>query len=112
MNKLELSKCVRIPSAETKEEFYLVDCTGSMGCIYDFSRTHVYTLEDINRIIEECNVTNPEIKYSDFDERIGFHKWNILADFDGYTSQHLMWVLSTSSEHPWLSQCTLGDLMV
>ncbi len=110
MNMLELSKCERITGAETKEEFYLVKNTGSLGSIWDFSNAHVWTLQDINNMLNEQNATNLEIVYSDFDKRIGFHKWHVLADIENYPKSHMMWLLSTSKEHPWLSQCTPHDL--
>lgn len=107
---LKLSKNERITGAETAEEFYLVKYTGSLGSIWDFSNAHVWTLQDINNVLKEHNATNPEIVYSGFDVRIGFHKWQVLANFENYPKSHMMWLLSTSKDHPWLSQCTPHDL--
>ena len=107
---LKLLKNERITGAETAEEFYLVKYTGSLGSIWDFSNAHVWTLQDINNVLKELNATNPEIVYSGFDVRIGFHKWQVLADIENYPKSHMMWLLSTSEDHPWLSQCTPHDL--
>lgn len=90
--------------------WYLVRITGSMGSIYDWSTAKVMEREDIDKELEEFVASNPHFKYAYFDKRIGFHVWHILADFQGYKQQHVMWVYSTSEKRPELASCNEMDM--
>jgi hypothetical protein len=84
---------------------YLVKLAGSMGSIYDFSNVHLY---DDHEIEEKCNYYGEpfkKIRYSGYDDRINFHKWNVLSD----KGHHMMWVLSTSEQHPYLSEWSVME---
>lgn len=79
---------------------YLIKLTGSMGSIYDFSTAFLYDDHDIQEACNKCGMPFKEIEYCGFDKRINFHKWSVLSE-EGH---HVMWVLSTSEQHPWLSE--------
>ena len=91
--------------AEELKRKYLVKLAGSMGSIYDFSNVHLYDDHDIEETCNEFRMPFKEIKYSGFDDRINFHKWHVLDD----KGHHVMWILSTSEQHPYLSQWSVME---
>ena len=109
---LKLSKCIREPRERTEEEFYLVKNGGSQHSIYNFDSARVCTLKDLNSEIEHSKCSSGTIEYDGFDDRIGFYKWYLLGYRDNKPYGQLLWILSTSKDHPWLSQCTYGDFMM
>lgn len=84
----------------TTKRAYLVKIAGSMGSIYDFSNVHVLNENEMHSKCIQLGSTTHTIKYAYYDERIHFHKWNVL-DVDGH---HLFWILSPTDKTPMLSE--------
>lgn len=104
---IPVMKLVNVDNYGTKS-LYLVKLSGSMGSVYDFSRCHLYNADDIRIACDRFGEPFGEIKYSHYDERIGFHAWNVLS----VNGHHMMWIYSTTNEHPHLSEWSITSELI
>ena len=79
---------------------YLVKMAGSMGSIFDFSNVHVFSEDELHAKCSQFGAASHSIEYAYYDERINFHKWDVM-DENGY---HLFWILSPTEKTPALSE--------